>query len=151
MPKTDPNDPPVLEVAEKTAKVDVEQQPPVHRSAKKKPTMPEQAINEPYVPPPPTLELAEETVADNQNRPWTSIEEKWYQYSRRVKRIGGFVKGISSNEQATASRLAKELGTDVKNGWNDMPHIPRLMNASHAENQKALFEKPVKMVQVVKE
>lgn len=145
---TNPNDPPELGVQENQTRVDPEQQPP-KAPERRRPTMPEQAIREPDISPPPTLAVAEDVKPVAKGRQRTEVEDKWYQYSRRVKRIGGLCKGMHPSEEAIAIKLAKELGTDVSRGWSDMPYVPGLLNASHSDNQKALFEKPLKMVQVV--
>lgn len=137
-PQGNPNDPP--EVA-------------TNQSAPQgSPTMPEQVMLEPRIEEPPALKLAEAPAPNLKvNRPRTPVEEDWYQFSRRVKRIGGLCKGLHPDEQKIAEQLAAKLGTTVQEGWKKMPHIPGLLNVSHNDNQKALFEKPVRMVQVVQE
>jgi hypothetical protein len=144
MPRPNPNDPPELETNLPA--------PPPHpsRSAARSPKMTEQIVQESAVPAPPSLELAEELPQDDPDRPWTPVEYDWYEISRRVKRIGGFCKAISDGEKRKATELMAKYGTNPEEGWSKMPHIPRLLNASHAANQKAIFEKPVKMIQVAK-
>lgn len=133
MPPTNPNEPPELETTEP-----------------RPPRMPEQAVREPQISPPPTLELAEPGPRQQDvDRPWTQEERDWYEISRRVKRTGQFCKGISENEKRRATDLMAKYGTKPEEGWAKMPFVPRLLNVSHAANQKHLFEKPIKMVQVV--
>ena len=113
------------------------------------PIMPEQRHIEAVIPPPPTIE-----VEDAKKRRWTKEEAERIDDERfirvRVKRIGGFVKGLSKEGQDKVIERMAKYNREPKDGWDMTIHIPGFDNASHAHNQHALFEKPVKMIQVEK-
>ena len=134
MPRQNPNDPPTIET---------DALPP---------TMPEQQHIEPKIAPPPTVEVDEPTKKENPNRPWTQEEEDWARViCPRVKRVGGgFIKGLSQAGKDKATAMMAKYGTKPEEGWAKKPFIPRFDNASHAANQKHIFEKPVKMITVTK-
>lgn len=111
--------------------------------------MPEQRVIEPSIAAPPTVETDSKPVQPSKPaviRNRSELENTWYQYCVRVKRVGGYVKGLNAEGQKKADELAKKLGTEVKKGWADKPYIPGFDNSSHVHNQKALFEKPVTMI-----
>lgn len=132
-----------------TPKRDVNQ-PPGIETNERPPTMPEQQIIEAKIAPPPTIEVDEEAAKgqDDHKRAWTPIEQDWSQICVRVKRMGGFVKGLNKAGQEKATALMAKYDTTPADGWKKKPYIPRFDNASHSTNQKHLFQKPVTMITV---
>ena len=74
--------------------------------------------------------------------------EKWRWLKGRVKRTGGLVKDMHDDEIAKAEAMLKELDRTADQGWPNDVYIEGYDNASHADNQKHLYEKTVKMVTV---
>jgi hypothetical protein len=108
-------------------------------------TMPEQTVREAEVPPPPTVDV--KTVERPVDR---ELNEKWRWLKARVKRTGGFIKNLGDDDRDKAEAMLKELNWPVEKGWPNDVFIPGYDNASHETNQRALFEKPIKMVTVDK-
>lgn len=138
-PRRNPNDPPDIET---------DRMPPI---------MPEQRVREPDIAPPPSIEVDDSvrSKVDERKRPWTPVEQDWYYICTRVKRTGGFVKGLVGEDTEKGKEVRERVrtlmakyGTKPEEGWKKKPHVPRLDNASHAQNQKKLFEKPVTMITV---
>ena len=132
-PKTrHPDDPPTIETAQTAI-----------------PEMPEQRHLEPKIPDPPTIEVEEAKVEAMTDAQRERMEDERF-IRVRVKRIGGFVKGLADYGKELARERMKKYGRTEKDGWDMSIHIPGFDNCSHVHNQKALFEKPVKMIQIEK-
>jgi hypothetical protein len=57
---------------------------------------------------------------------------------KRIKRTGGFVKGIDQSEQKAASAVMKKWDRKPEDGWDESIVVKNFDNVPHAVNQKSV-------------
>ncbi len=102
--------------------------------------LPEQTMHEEPVLPPPTVELEEPQTPEDKKTHREKIEDERF-IRGRVRRIGGFVRGISDREKAAAVERLAKYGRTVEAGWDNSIYIEGYDNCSHAKNHEDLDER----------